>query len=323
MGRVAAIPSPPEWADLPLQRYLSWLEMGRRLSLHTVHAYRRDITQFLAFCDRLGRAGVGEIDRGDFRRFFASLHTRRYARSSVIRKGSAIRSFFDHLHERGEISANPVGAAPVPKAGSELPVAIPRKRLARAIEAVDGSDPVDLRDRAILELAYAAGLRVSELASLTVSQVEGRDMALISGKGGKERTVPIGAPAQRAVDRWLAEGRPALAAPGAGPGAVRGSARSKDGSSPDQADGARPAGELPPPPSATPSPPISSRGAPICAACRSCWGTPTSGPPRYTPRSVTATCAPPTAARIPAPERAGRRPSAVVAVVFSAPHPPR
>lgn len=213
---MAAIPSPPEWAALPLQRYLSWLEMGRRLSVHTVHAYRRDITQFLAFCDRLGRSGVGEIDRGDFRRFFASLHTRRYARSSVIRKGSAIRSFFGHLHERGEISANPVGAAPVPRAGSELPVAIPQARLARAIDGVDGNDPVDLRDRAILELAYAAGLRVSELASLTVSQVEGRDLVLITGKGGRERAVPIGVPAQRALDRWLAEGRPALAAPGAG-----------------------------------------------------------------------------------------------------------
>lgn len=216
MERVAAIPSPPEWADAPLQQYLSWLDLGRRLSAHTVSAYRRDVTQFLAFCDKLGRSSIHEVDRGDFRRFFASLHTRRYARSSVIRKGSAVRSFFGHLHERGEIPSNPVGASPATKAKGALPAAIPPTRLAEAIEAVDGADPVDLRDRAILELAYSCGLRVSELASLAVGQVEGLDMVTVSGKGGKDRPVPIGVPAQQAVDRWLRDGRPALAGEGAG-----------------------------------------------------------------------------------------------------------
>ena len=76
---------------------------------------------------------------------------------------------------------------------------------------------MDLRDRAILELAYASGLRVSELASLTVSQVEGKDLLVISGKGGRDRAVPVGVPAQRAVERWLAGGRPALVSRRAGP----------------------------------------------------------------------------------------------------------
>ena len=216
MEKVAAIAPPPEWADHSLQRYLSWLERGRRLSPHTVNAYRRDITQFLDYCDRLGRGAVGEVGRGEYRRFVASLHTRRYARATVIRKRSAIRSFFGYLHERGEIPVNPVGAAPAPKAESMLPVVISPQQLAEGIEAVDGHDPVDLRDRAILELAYGSGLRVSELASLTVAQVEGSDLMVISGKGGKDRAVPVGVPAQRAVARWLAEGRPALAAGRAG-----------------------------------------------------------------------------------------------------------
>lgn len=211
MEGMAAIPSLPEWAEQTVHRYLSWLGMGRRLSPHTVNAYRRDITQFLAFCDKLGRSCLKEIDRGDFRRFLASLHTRRYSRSTVIRKGSSLRSFFSHLQEQGDIPVNPVGAAPVPKAKKRLPVALSQSQVTQAIEAVEGTAPVDLRDRAILELAYAAGLRVSELASLTVSQVEGKDLVMVSGKGGKDRTAPIGVPAQRAIDRWLAEGRPALA----------------------------------------------------------------------------------------------------------------
>ena len=216
MGRVAAIPSPPRWADPSVRQYLSWLEKGRRLSVHTVRAYRRDITQFLIFCDKLGRGALGEVDGRDLRRFVASLHTRRYARSSVIRKRSAIRSFFDHLRERGEVVANPVEASSPPKAERALPTVIPAHQLAKGIEAVDGSDPVDLRDRAILELAYGCGMRVSEIASLTIAQVEGKDLMVISGKGGKDRAVPVGVPAQRAVDRWLAQGRAMLAAPRAG-----------------------------------------------------------------------------------------------------------
>ena len=213
---MAAIPPPPEWAASSLKRYLSRLEKGRRLSAHTVDAYRRDIAQFLDFCDKLGRREVGEIDSRDLRRFVASLHTRRYSRSSVVRKRSAIRSFFGHLFEGGEISANPVEASPMPRAESTLPTVIPRTPLIQGIEAVDGDDPVDLRDRAILELAYACGLRVSELASLAVAQVEGRDLLVVSGKGEKERVVPVGAPAQAAVDRWLADGRPALVSGRAG-----------------------------------------------------------------------------------------------------------
>ncbi|MCE2526375.1 MAG: tyrosine recombinase XerC [Actinomycetia bacterium] len=213
---MATIPSLPQWAEQTVERYLSWVKRGRRLSSHTVDAYRRDITQFVAFCDKLGRRSMAGIERGDFRRFFASLHTRRYSRSTVVRKGSSLRSFFHHLHQEGDIPANPVGAVPIPKAKNVLPVALSQRQLAQAIESVDGGAPVDLRDRAILELAYACGLRVSELASLNVPVVQGRDLIVVSGKGGKDRTVPVGAPAQRAIDRWLAEGRPGLVGESAG-----------------------------------------------------------------------------------------------------------
>ncbi len=201
----------PEWAEEDVEAYLGRLAGQRRLSGHTVNAYRGDITQFLVLCAKVGRRSLGEIDRNDFRRFFAYLSTRGFARSSVVRKGSSLRSFFGDLHERGCIPSNPAGALPVPRADSRLPVALSERQLSDAIEAVDGSEPVDLRDRAILELAYASGLRVSELAALTVPQIEGRDLIVVSGKGGKDRATPVGIPAQRAIRRWLEEGRPALA----------------------------------------------------------------------------------------------------------------
>ena len=199
-----------------MQTYLGRLARQRRLSGHTVNAYRGDITQFLALCDKVGRGSLGEIDRSDFRRFFAYLNTRGFARASVVRKGSSLRSFFGYLHQQGDIPANPAGALPVPKAKASLPVALSHTQLAQALEAVDGSAPVDLRDRAILELAYASGLRVSEMAALAVSQVKGKDLIVVSGKGGKDRAVPVGVPAQRAIDRWLEEGRSELAGPRAG-----------------------------------------------------------------------------------------------------------
>lgn len=213
---MAGDPALPEWAKEDVQTYLGRLARQRRLSGHTVNAYRGDITQFLALCDKVGRGSLGEIDRSDFRRFFAYLNTRGFARASVVRKGSSLRSFFGYLHQQGDIPANPAGALPVPKAKASLPVALSQTQLAQALEAVDGPAPVDLRDRAILELAYASGLRVSELAALAVSQVKGKDLIVVSGKGGKDRAVPVGVPAQRAIDRWLEEGWSELAGPRAG-----------------------------------------------------------------------------------------------------------
>lgn len=213
---MADLPVLPEWAKEDVEAYLGGLARRRRLSRHTVNAYRGDITQFLVLCAKVGRRSLAEVDRNDFRRFFAYLNTRGFARSSVVRKGSSLRSFFGDLHERGGIPSNPAGALPVAKAETRLPVAVPERQLSDAIEAVDGSEPVELRDRAILELAYASGLRVSELAALTVPQIEGRDLIVVSGKGGKDRATPVGIPAQRAIRRWLDEGRPALAGSHAG-----------------------------------------------------------------------------------------------------------
>lgn len=192
--------------------YLVRLETERRLSMHTVTAYRSDLRQFAAFCGRLGIADLDAIDRRTLRRFLAHLATRGYAARSVGRKSSAIRRFLDDAVRRGELAANPAVSLGRPKRPQILPKALPEHVIATALDALDDPvDPVALRDRAILEVLYGAGLRVSELAGLTVADVPGGPFLRVTGKGGKMREVPLGGQARRAVDRYLAAGRPALA----------------------------------------------------------------------------------------------------------------
>ena len=145
----------------------------------------------------------------------AQLTTRGYSRRSVARKLSATRSFFSDAARRGLVPANPAEGIRQPKRPAALPKALPARGLANLLDSMDGDKPVDLRDRAILEVLYSSGLRVSELASLRLRDV-GSDMLRILGKGSKQRVVPLGRAAQQAVGAYVAEGRPHLAGQGAG-----------------------------------------------------------------------------------------------------------
>jgi site-specific recombinase XerD len=204
------------WAAPTVDAYLARIEIERGLSTHTVAAYRRDLTQFVTFCDRLGIERFDDVTRRVARRFLAQLDTRGYARRSVTRKASAIRAFFTDLTRREMISANPVEGLQSPKRPKTLPKAIPSRALGPMLDAVAGSEPTDLRDRAILEVLYATGLRVSELASLQLGEVGRDDFLRVTGKGDKERAVPLTGPARASLDRYLEDGRPALASPDAG-----------------------------------------------------------------------------------------------------------
>jgi integrase/recombinase XerC len=150
------------------------------------------------------------------RRFLADLDERNYARTSMARKASAVRAFFDDAVRRRRLIANPAAGLARSRLPKPLPHALPARVLASGLDAIDGDGPVDLRDRAILELLYSTGMRVSELASLGVEQMSRSGMVTVMGKGSKERALPIGRPAQAALERWMALGRPALAGPGAG-----------------------------------------------------------------------------------------------------------
>jgi site-specific recombinase XerD len=212
---VASIPDAPTWAHEHLDLFLGQHLRVRGLSEHTHDAYRRDISSFLDFCDRMSIEGLDAIDRKVVRRWVANLDTRGYARTSIARKVSTVRSFFEFCVKRGIVAANPAVGVNTARPARPLPHALPARAVSEAIESVDGEEPESLRDRALLELLYSTGLRVSEAAALTVSDVD-RDLVVVTGKGDRQRVVPVGRPARSALDRWLAEGRPRIARAGAG-----------------------------------------------------------------------------------------------------------
>lgn len=203
------VPDVPEWARVELESYLSRLSDQRGLSPHTIEAYRRDLTQFLDYCDREGLGTIAAPDRRVARGYLAFLDIIGYSRTTTSRKASSVRAFYGDAVTRGLVSANPFDGVSTPKLRKPLPHVMPARSMAAAIEAIDTSDPAGLRDRALIETLYATGLRVSELASLR-TQDTGRDTVTVKGKGGKFRTVPLGRPAQRALDRYVDDGRPHL-----------------------------------------------------------------------------------------------------------------
>ena len=201
-------PVPPPWAADPLADYLARLRTQRQMSDHSVTAYRRDLGQFFCFVATLGGDSVAGVDRSVVREFVADLHAAGYARRSIARKLSAIRSFYRDAARRGLVTANPADGVSRPKLDRPLPKALTRRQMEGALEAVTGDEPKDLRDRAILETLYATGLRVSELAGLHVADVSaGQDSLVVRGKGSKVRVVPIGAQARTWLDRYVNEGR--------------------------------------------------------------------------------------------------------------------
>jgi site-specific recombinase XerD len=202
----------PVWAEDALAGYLSRIATQRRLSPHTVAAYRSDLGQFADFCDGLGVTSWTEVDRKLVRSYLSLLDDRSYSRRSIARKASAVRSFFTDQVKKGELKHNPAAEVARPKLPERLPRALPSRVVREILDSLPASTPLDLRDRAILELLYSSGLRVSEVASIGVDDVGG-DLLTVTGKGGKDRAVPIGGPARRAITDWIEHGRSQLAGP--------------------------------------------------------------------------------------------------------------
>lgn len=200
----------PSWALEPVDSYLNRLTSQRGLSGNTIAAYRRDLAQFFDYCGRSGLKGVTEVDRRNARRYLAFLDTRGYSRRSIVRKASAVRSFYQDAGRRGAMHSNPFEGVSRLKLDRPLPHALPSRTVIAAIESIDTSTPEGIRDRAILDTLYSTGLRVSELASLK-TETAGSELITVVGKGGKARRVPIGRPAQESISRYVAAGRPQLA----------------------------------------------------------------------------------------------------------------
>jgi site-specific recombinase XerD len=197
----------PDW-DLP--GFESWLT-GRAAATRT--AYRRDVGAFAEWMARSGVTGPAGVDRMHLRRYLASLGTRRLARATVARKAAALRCYFAWLRRTGHLAEDPAKSLRAPSGRGRLPRVLSPGEITTLL---DGPAPtvVDLRDRAVLELLYAAGLRVSELCGLDRAGVDRRGRTVtVLGKGGKERRVPVHDTAVAALDRWLAEGRQHMAGP--------------------------------------------------------------------------------------------------------------
>jgi site-specific recombinase XerD len=196
--------------DSQTAAYLDRLRVERGLADNTLDAYTRDLAGFVTFSDRYGTSNVEDVDRRLIRRYVANLTTRGYAATSVARKSSAVRAFFSDLAKRGVVESNPAAGAPQPKRPGLLPRAIPAGALSEMLDALDGSDPVDLRDRAILEVLYGTGLRVSELSSLTTESMGESSFIHVKGKGDRERSIPIGGAARRALQAYVEDARPLM-----------------------------------------------------------------------------------------------------------------
>ncbi len=204
-----------------LGQYERHLASERDLTAHTVRAYIGDVSGLLDHAARLGMTDVAELDLRNLRSWLAKQQSMGKSRTTMARRATAARVFTAWLARTGLIPVDPGAALGSPKTPKTLPPVLRVDEAADLIriatELADDGSPVGLRDIAMLELLYATGIRVGELAGLDVDDVDrDRNVVRVLGKGRKERTVPFGHPAARALDRWLSDGRPQLHAAGAG-----------------------------------------------------------------------------------------------------------
>jgi len=190
--------------------FLGTLSAEKGCSVRTIDSYSGDLSQFFHFPGCPGR--VAQIDVSTVRRFLAYLHDHGYSKRTIARKHSALRSFMRFLVREGYLSSNPGAMIPLIKKGRPLPKFLYSPEVERLIESQDVSSPLGTRDRAILETLYGAGLRVAELVSLDLGDVDSSvGYVQVVGKGGKERFVPLGTKAIEALGLYLSRGRPHLA----------------------------------------------------------------------------------------------------------------
>ncbi|MEU4528148.1 tyrosine recombinase XerC [Micromonospora ureilytica] len=217
---------PPALRDA-VDDFAEHLSRVRNRSAHTVRAYVTDLVSLLDHAVRMGCVDLAELDLSVLRSWLAKQRTTGAARTSLARRAASARAFSAWAHRAGLLPADVGAALASPRAHRELPSVLRADQAAALVEAPSRQAPptdppaepgagaaaeaVPLRDRVLLELLYATGVRVSEACGLDVGDVDhGRRVIRVFGKGGRERSVPYGVPAQRALDDWLRRGRPAM-----------------------------------------------------------------------------------------------------------------
>jgi site-specific recombinase XerD len=186
-------------------------EDRRGLAAATKRAYGGDLRELAEWATARGKEPA-ELRYRDLRGFAASLSERGLAKSSVGRKLVAVRTFFDGLLRAGAIDSNPAELLPTPKREQRLPRTLGREQVAELLERIPARTPLELRDRAMFEMAYSCGLRAEEIVRLDVGSIDfDAEEVRVLGKGSKERLAPIGEPAQKALRRYLETARHVLA----------------------------------------------------------------------------------------------------------------
>ena len=199
-------PQATQLTHLWLFRFITYLRSGRHLSVHSQVAYQRDLRDFLHWCKQQGIDDLKQIDCAQVRAFAAHDHRRGLQSRSIRRRLSSLRNFFYFLILEGEIKLNPAVGVTPPKAPKHLPVTLDADQMARLL-TFRADTELDKRDKAIMELFYSSGLRLSELVNLNLQDIDLVDQSLRveNGKGNKSRIVPIGRFAIDALQEWLTE----------------------------------------------------------------------------------------------------------------------
>jgi len=192
-----------EGAEYDINKYLQMLTVERRLSEHTIKAYRRDLAKLVSYCDQRGLFLWKGLNNHTARLFAASLNANGMHAKSIQRILSSCRGLSSYLNQQGELETNPFDDVRAPKAEKRLPKTLDVDQVTSLVE-IDVNDPLSYRDKAILELFYSSGLRLSELCSLDLNDLNlPEKMLRVTGKGNKTRDLPIGRQADQAIRNWL------------------------------------------------------------------------------------------------------------------------
>lgn len=212
----------PEWVAQSVDAFADHLTRERDRSEHTVRAYAGDVRTCLTWCAADGCDSIADIDLAALRAWLGTLASGGAARSTLSRRSAAVRTFFAWARRTGRIETDPALRLASPKRQRTLPDVLSKDGATAVLDiaavAADDEDPIHRRNRAVLELLYATGIRVGELTGLDVDDVDRhRRVVRVLGKGRKERMVPFGQPADGALAEWLEHGRPLVATSDSGP----------------------------------------------------------------------------------------------------------
>lgn len=186
-----------------LADFLGYLKSERRVSPHTLAAYRCDLERLAAFCATRGLARWQDLEAAQLRVFAAGFHHRGLSGKSIARTLSAVRAFYRYLLREGRVHGNPAAGVAAPRAARRLPRTLTPEQAARLVE-IEGEGALAARDRAMLELLYSSGLRLAELVALDIEDLDLSDGSVkVTGKGRKTRIVPVGRQACAALAQWL------------------------------------------------------------------------------------------------------------------------